>query len=116
MSEVAPSHPGDRDTHASGHEAGIQAVGDNQFVLSGPLSFASVRDLWQRGQELFDKGAIVSLDLGKVTHTDSAGLALLVDWACVLQRAKGRLELRNVPQQLQVIARTSRMDELLQLN
>ncbi len=97
-------------------EVGIQAVGDNQFVLSGPLSFTSVRGLWQRGQELFHEGAAIHLDLKEVTHTDSAGLALLVEWVCVLQRAKGRLELRNVPQQLQVIARTSRMDELLNLN
>ncbi len=97
-------------------EGSIQAVGEHQFALSGSLSFASVRSLWLRGQMLFDEGETISLDLKEVTHTDSAGLALLVEWVCVLQRAKGRLQLHNVPQQLSVIARTSRMDELLQLD
>jgi len=55
----------------------------------------------------------VEVDLGGVTHADSAGLALLVSWLAHAQAAQVRLAFRGVPDRLRAIARISEVEGLL---
>ena len=77
------------------------------------MTFNSVVGLWRDARTLFADEARVEVDLDEVTHTDSAGLALLVEW---LREAKGRqatVSFHNLPEQMLAIARTSNLEQIL---
>lgn len=87
----------------------------SELELVGELAFATVTQVLERGRDVIAgvTGARAVLDLSRVTRTDSAGLALVVDWMRAA-RARGlELELRSVPPQLAEIARVSDLEELI---
>jgi phospholipid transport system transporter-binding protein len=53
------------------------------------------------------------IDLAGVTASDSAGLALLIEWLSVAKSAGRSLRFENIPSQLQQLARLSEVEELL---
>ncbi|MDX1698254.1 MAG: STAS domain-containing protein [Thiohalobacterales bacterium] len=93
-------------------EAGI-AVSDDCWRLSGDLDFATVPALLgHRGAEM-RAGSNIRVDLSAVTRTDSAGLALMVEWLREAERTGLVMTFENVPEQLQSIARVSGLEEIL---
>jgi len=91
----------------------LREIGEDTFAVSGDLSFDSAPDLWRAGLALLDGRRALTLDLDEVTRTDSAGLALLVEWMREARRRDIRIRFRNLPEQLLAIARTSRLQRLL---
>lgn len=89
---------------------------DGRFLLSGMLSFGTVPDLWQRSRALFDGRPQVRIDLGGVERSDSAGLALLVEWMREAARRGAELRFVNMPAQMLAIARVSGLDHILPLS
>ncbi len=83
------------------------------FRLKGCLQFDTVNHALQEGLELFADQPRIELDLQAVEATDSAGLALLVEWAGWAHREKRTLRLRHVPPQVLALARISEVDKLL---
>lgn len=87
----------------------------SELALVGELVFASVTQVLEPGRRAIAgvAGARAVLDLSRVTRTDSAGLALVVDWLRTA-RARGlELELRAVPAQLAEIAGISGLSDLI---
>lgn len=82
-------------------------------TISGVLDFGTVGALLERGSQAILAGHAAFIDLGGVTATDSAGLALLLEWLSVARCAKRSLRYENVPAQLQQLARLSEVEELL---
>ena len=58
-------------------------------------------------------GRAAVIDLSSVTASDSAGLALLIEWLSVAKAANHPLRFENIPSQLQQLARLSEVEELL---
>jgi len=58
----------------------------------------------------------VTVDLAGVTRSDSAGLALLVEWLRESELAGNTIRFVNVPAQLLSIARVCGLEEILSLN
>lgn len=83
------------------------------FRLDGRLAFATVTEALRRSRELFADHRRIELDLSGVDNTDSAGLALLVEWAGWAQREGRSLRLHHVPDQALALARISEVDKLL---
>ena len=83
------------------------------FRLAGVASLATARALLERGTAMFGGQPDVELDLSKVTHADSAGLAVLLTWLERARRSGQLLRYRGVPAQLLGIARISGVEELL---
>jgi len=81
--------------------------------LSGELSFATVgsllRDFCQR---IATQTPPKVLDLSEVSRTDSAGLALLIEWL----KQSATITFRNIPEQMQSLAIVSGVQELLSLS
>ena len=98
---------------ASGVE--LRASGGESYALAGALTFDSVPSVWQQGLEVIQRSSTLDLDLKDVSHTDSAGLALLVVWAGEARRRRARIRFYNVPEQLLAIARTSRLGHLFEM-
>jgi phospholipid transport system transporter-binding protein len=86
----------------------------SELALVGELNFVTVTQVLDAGRRAIAAvaGARAVLDLSRVTRTDSAGLALVVDWIRTA-RARGlELQLRAVPPQLAEIAGISGLSDL----
>jgi phospholipid transport system transporter-binding protein len=85
---------------------------DNDFRLSGELTFATV-DRWLTAftQRLATQTPPTIVDLSEVTRTDSAGLALLIEMRKQVKEAP--LTFREMPVQIHKLATVSGVEELL---
>lgn len=89
---------------------------EGRFRLSGALSFHTVPDLWQQTRGLFNGCPALTIDLSGVERSDSAGLALLVEWMREAARCGAELRFVNMPAQMLAIARVSSLDRILPLS
>jgi len=94
---------------------GFEDAGKGRFVLSGVLGFDTVTEALDEGLALFGEHKRIELDLAGVETTDSAGLALLVEWAGWARREKRKLSFKHVPKQALALARISEVDKILPL-
>jgi len=98
------------------NRAKLEAIGGGQFRVSGQLDAASVVNVLKESRSRFAESKAVDIDLGAVTESDSAGLALLLEWLR-LSRVDGRvIRFHNIPPQICALARISEVDELLAAN
>jgi len=91
----------------------LEPAGTASFVLRGELSFSTVSDLSRRSAGLLWQDEQVTLDLEGVTRTDSAGLALLVEWLRIARRKGKSIQFRNIPPQMMAVAQVVGLDSLL---
>jgi phospholipid transport system transporter-binding protein len=94
-------------------EAAVTKKGINQFAVSGKLSFDTVSELMQQGTALFANASNVDIDLSSVTHADSAGLALLLEWLRYGKHNNKVVRYQNLPAQLTSLAAISEVDAML---
>lgn len=96
---------------ASGPEvsdsAEVVSVDDGHVQVRGPLSFASVPALSARPAGWIRPGATIDVDLSAVSHADSAGLAMVLEWLSQAGASGANLRLRDAPEQMLAIARVS---------
>jgi phospholipid transport system transporter-binding protein len=88
-------------------------AGDRSRV-SGALHFDTVTPLLAQGEAAIRGGRAAVIDLSSVSESDSAGLALLIEWLSVAKQAGRALRYENVPEQIQELARLSEVEALLQ--
>jgi len=81
--------------------------------VSGALHFTTVSPLLEQGEAAIQAGEALVIDLGAVVESDSAGLALLIEWLSVAKAGNRSLRYENIPAQLHQLARLSDVDELL---
>lgn len=82
------------------------------LVLSGVLSFDTAAAVLRRGESMFGTSAR-SVDLSGVTHSDSAGLSVLLTWVERARRDGRVLRYTAIPDQLLKMARLCAVDGLL---
>jgi phospholipid transport system transporter-binding protein len=94
-------------------EPRIEEVGHGSWQLFGDLSFTTVPDL-RGGLDIrsADRPGI-SIDLAGVTRSDSAGLALLIEWLRESERQGKTITFLNMPAQMQSIARVCGLEGIL---
>ena len=93
----------------------LEPRGDGRFALQGELNLAMVGALLKESRRLFQHQPPGWIDLAGVSHCDSAGVALLVEW---LRRARadGRdLRFANPTPQMREIIKVTDLDALLPL-
>lgn len=93
-------------------------IGDDACArISGALTFESVPGLYSEAEKLFQgRSPLTSIDLSRVTHADSAGLALLLEWQAQQRPASRSLHIINSPASLMSLARLSEADQLLNMS
>jgi len=89
---------------------------DGCFILEGVLDFQSVPGIWQQGLALFAEAPSLVLDLQQVSRSDSAGLALLIEWMRFARSHNKPISFINMPSQMLAIARVSSLDNILPLS
>ncbi|QKK11888.1 MAG: STAS domain-containing protein [Pseudomonadota bacterium] len=95
------------------NDACLKQGGDGELLLTGALSFASVPQLEGLLEPLQRPGKETVIDLRGVKRSDSAGLALLVEWLRQTRQRGAKLTFRNIPEQMQAMARISQVYGLL---
>jgi phospholipid transport system transporter-binding protein len=92
----------------------LRVVGDT-LHLSGELGLDTVAGVLAGGRAAIDAraGGHAALDLSGVSRSDSAGVALVVDWLRAARRHRVTFEVRAIPAQMNDIARVSGLAELL---
>ena len=93
--------------------ARIEVLGAGRFRIAGVLNAVTVVGLLKQSHERFAGGPRIELDLGAVTESDSAGLALLLEWLRLARDANQQIHYVNVPAQISALARISEVDDLL---
>lgn len=89
---------------------------DSKLLVSGTLTFDTVNKLLDDSQSWLKKVSNIDIDLSGVTHSDSAGLALLIEWHRYAKQNKKEIIFKNPPVQLLNIAKLSGIDEILPLS
>jgi len=82
-------------------------------TVVGALTFETVPDLYQSSASWFEGTGELVLDLGQVGRTDSAGLALLIEWLRHAQAANRTLRFTNIPAPVQTLIRINGLQDAL---
>ena len=100
--------------------AQLEAQSDGLFLLSGELSFSSVPGMLNESQRLLaghsDSISALTIDLQGVGRSDSAGIALLVEWARNARNKNIAITFVNMPAQMLALARLSGLEAVLGLS
>ena len=84
-----------------------------QLSVSGELNFKTVMGVWRDSQAFLISSPELIFDLAGVTASNSAGLALLLEWLRYAKRENKKISFLNVPSQLLLIAAVADVKELL---
>lgn len=96
--------------------ARLETTAEGCFRLSGDLTFKSVPAIWRAGLETLISAPKIEIDLKGIRRSDSAGLALLIEWQRLATRANKSVSYLNMPAQMLAIARASSLDQILPLS
>lgn len=91
----------------------LEDLGDGRFALSGRMTFQTAGSILRDSEAPFEQHTLLTIDLGGVTHTDSAGLALLLEWITWANHTVREIRFENMPEKILAIARTTEVDSLL---
>ena len=94
----------------------LAAGAPGTLSAQGPLTFASARRASELGAAALSHAAAAKLEIDcrGITASDSAGLAVLLEWLSVARRAGRSLRYAQLPEGLAALARISDVEELLE--
>ncbi len=81
--------------------------------VQGELNFDSVAELWETTEALFADTSLLRIDLSGVSRSNSAGVALLVQWLRQARRRQRELLFVDIPAQMRAIIRVVDLETLL---
>ena len=87
--------------------------GEGHFALSGEMTFATVEKILDLSEEPFEQHTRLEVDLSGVTRSDSAGLALLLEWITWANHTVREIRFTDMPDRVVAIAKTTEVDALL---
>jgi len=88
-------------------------VSTSSQAVIGELTFETVPDLYQSSAVWFEGEGELIVDLAQVERTDSAGLALLIEWLRRAQVVKRTLRFTNIPELVQTLIRINGLQDAL---
>jgi phospholipid transport system transporter-binding protein len=110
--------PGARNTAEPGQGGtafGLTAAGEARLAARGPLTFATARAARELGLDALARasGPGLEIDCSGITLSDSAGLAVLLDWLGAARSTGRTLRYTHLPEGLLALGRISEVEELL---
>jgi len=101
---------------AGAARAQVRTADSGALRVEGDLTFATVPTMVNALRDrMRDAHGTLEIDLSAVTHSDSAGLALLVEWLRQARRGNLALRFSHVPQQMRDIAHVTSLEHILAL-
>jgi phospholipid transport system transporter-binding protein len=93
--------------------ARLESLGAGRFRVSGVLDASTAREVLEESEARFEQFAGLDIDLGGVGESDSAGLALLIEWLRLARQWQKEIRFENVPAQIEALARISEVEDLI---
>jgi phospholipid transport system transporter-binding protein len=91
----------------------LKDLGDGRFSLSGEMSFDTAERILKESGDLFEEHTQLEIDLSGITDSDSAGLALLLEWVTWANHTVREIRFTGMPERVLAIARTTEVERLL---
>ena len=91
----------------------IEDHGGGKFAVSGDMTFETAEKILKATEEVFEDHTQLAIDLTDVTASDSAGLALLLEWVTWANHSVREISFANIPEKLLAIAKTTEVEPLL---
>lgn len=92
----------------------LKDLGAGRFALDGEVTFDSAERILRAGETAFEPYKRIEVDFGGVTSSDSAGLALLLEWIAWANHTVREIRFTSMPERIVAIARTAEVADLLQ--
>ena len=83
--------------------------------LAGVLDFTTANGALESVQELIESNPKLEINLAGVTQSNSAGLALMIEWLAVARRENHIVTFSDIPVALQQLADVCQVDSLIGL-
>ncbi len=84
--------------------------------LEGALTFLTVNHVLKQSQKLWHDVSHLTIDFSAVDVTDSAALALMVEWQREAKKQYKKIRFLNLPKQLKKLTQISALDDILNVN
>ena len=86
-----------------------------QVEVRGALTFATAKNARAAGRRLIEMSgdSPLEMDCSKVTESDSAGLAVLLDWLALAKRYGRSIRFKALPAPIRAVAQLCNVDTLL---
>ena len=91
----------------------IESGADGQFLITGDLDFQTVPRVWSASQALFADSKTLTIDLSGVNSSNSAGLALLIEWMRFAEEKNCSIKFENLPEQMRQVAQLCGVEDKL---
>ncbi len=91
----------------------LEDQGDGHFALVGEVTFDTAEDILRASERPFEDHTRLEIDLSGVTQSDSAGLALLLEWVTWANHTVREIRYSGMPDRVMAIAKTTEVDALL---
>jgi len=95
------------------NNASLEQLADGEFKITGNLDFQTVPAIWQKSNAIFAGCSSIKIDLSGIDSSNSAGLALLVQWMRYARSRNISISFQHLPIQMQEIARVCGIDHKL---
>jgi phospholipid transport system transporter-binding protein len=84
---------------------------NGHFVVDGDLTFATIDKQTLKSFSFLKAAKEITIDLSRVSSTDSAGLALMIEWIKYSRQNRTQIAFKNIPEQLLNLAKLSGFDQ-----
>lgn len=91
----------------------LQDKGEGRFAINGEMTFDTAERILRDSEEPFEEHTQLEVDLSGVTATDSAGLALLLEWVTWANHTVREVRFTGLPERVMAIAKTTEVEGLL---
>ncbi len=91
----------------------IKDLGDGKFAITGVMTFATAEKILRASEDPFEDHSQLEIDLSGITASDSAGLALLLEWVTWANHSVREIRFMHMPEKILAIARTTEVENLL---
>lgn len=91
----------------------LQIINDGagRFIIDGDLTFSTIGKDTVKSFAFLASAKEITIDLSRVESTDSAGLALMIEWIKYARHRRTHINFKKVPEQLLNLARLSGLDK-----
>ena len=91
----------------------LKDLGGGRFTLSGRMVFDTAGQILRDSEGPFAEHTRIEVDLASVDETDSAGLALLLEWITWANHTVREIRFTEMPERIKAIAKTTEVEHLL---
>lgn len=91
----------------------LEDHGGGRFSLSGRMAFDTADQILRASEDPFEQHSRIEVNLAGVKETDSAGLALLLEWITWANHTVREIRFSDIPAKIDAIAKTTEVDHLL---